>query len=94
MSAFKVGQQVSWSSSSAGSTVEKVGTVVAVLRPGERNVAGAINIAARQLNAHSAYGHGMHRDHESYIVHVAGKTDRSKGTIYWPRVAALREVAA
>ena len=34
---------------------------------------------------------GIPRSHVSYLVRVPGKTMKSKGKLYWPRVTALRE---
>lgn len=36
-------------------------------------------------------GVGAPRDHVSYFVRVAGKTSKSAGTVYWPRVAGLKK---
>lgn len=78
----KIGDQVAWYSSSAGSRTYKVGRVVAVVPEGTRPGAGF------GLDAP-----GGPRDHESYVVAVkVGKTDRAKPKHYWPRASALVSV--
>lgn len=62
MDRFKVGDQVFWTSQSAGSTTTKYGTVEAVLEPGEKP---------------QGNGFGNVRGHVSYAVRVR-KAGRSK----------------
>ena len=78
---FKLNDKVTWTSQSQGSTKTKVGTVVEVLPPKKRLL--------REHMDYGLYG-GNPRDHESYVVHVPGKTDKAKGRRYWPHVSALK----
>ena len=80
MSKFSIGDEVQWTSSSAGTTVTKVGKVETVLAARER-------MSERQRKESDASG--LPRDHESYLVRVPGRTGGAKGKLYWPRVAAL-----
>jgi hypothetical protein len=83
-SKFKLGERVAWVSSSNGSATRKVGTIVEV-----------VPFKGRISTEHTKYGlrqEALPREHESYVVHVAGKTDRSAGKRYWPRVSALVRV--
>lgn len=80
MTIIKINQKVSWTSHSGGYTKSKTGTVVAVIPP----------------HAHIPYewkkrldAPGLPRDHESYLVLVPGKTERSAGKLYWPIVKKL-----
>lgn len=74
MSGFKVGDQVEWTSQSAGfrATVKR-GIVEGVVPAGTRPAS-----VSKNPNP------GAARDHESYIVLVRGKGR------YWPRVKHLR----
>lgn len=89
---FKVGSKVTWSSQAHGSRTTKVGTIVAVVPPGG-SPSRAFAAVRKTLNARSAFGGGMARDHESYLVSVTvGKTDKAKPALYWPLVSQLRRV--
>lgn len=79
--AFKLNDEVSWVSSGNGTTKCKTGVIVDVIPPKGR-------IAQRHRDF-GLEGYGMPRDHESYIVHVPGKTDRARGKRYWPLVSKL-----
>jgi hypothetical protein len=81
-----VGDNVSWTSQSAGYKKAKVGTVEEVVP------AKAMPNRDRFPQLYSGAGVGGHRDHESYVVRVPGKTKKSAGTVYWPRVNALHPV--
>lgn len=82
---FKIGDKVKWVSSSNGSTTQKVGEVVSVLKPG--TYFDSLELC-RELNCTSAYGGGASRNHESYAVLVPHRS-KGKGVLYWPRVTAL-----
>jgi hypothetical protein len=84
---FKVGQKVRWSSSSAGSTTEKVGEVVVLVKA---RTYPNVSVACQVHNAHSQFGYGMRRNHDSYLVLVRPASGKGKPSIYWPRVSALQ----
>ncbi|MGX9960553.1 hypothetical protein ACW0US_17545 [Xanthomonas euvesicatoria] len=89
---FALSATVQWSSSAGGSTKAKVGRIVAVIPPGRRTSDIAADFVRTRVAAgthRSAFGHGMDREHESYVVEVAGATARSKPVLYWPTVRAL-----
>ena len=77
---FKIGDSVEWSSSSAGTTKVKSGLVEAVIQAKKYPT-------DEQRKEADAYG--IARPHVSYLVRVPGRTEKSKGKLYWPRVAAL-----
>ena len=83
MNKFKIGQKVTWTSSSNGSTTAKVGTIEIV-------VAAEKYPTEAQRKEAGAYGYV--RNHESYMVRVPGKTDRSKGKLYWPIANKLQSI--
>jgi len=83
---FHVGDKVSWTSQSAGYRRTKMGTVEAVVP-----VKGLPD-RERFVQLWRGAGVGLPRDHVSYVVRVAGKTEKSAGKLYWPRVSALNEV--
>lgn len=72
------GDKVSWTSTSNGSTIKKVGTITRVVEAG---------LTPNSWDC-SEYGGGAPRDHESYVVEVSGPRGGVKQ--YWPRVSALR----
>lgn len=78
---FKLNDKVQWTSSSNGSTKTKTGVIVDVIPP-----RGKIATRHRDFGLE---GCGMPRDHESYVVHVPGKTERARGKRYWPLVNKL-----
>lgn len=77
---FSVGEEVTWISGAQGTQKKKRGIVEAVIPAGQRPT-------AEQSKQADAYG--APRDHESYLVRVAGKTPTSKGKLYWPRTGQL-----
>lgn len=80
--AFKLGDEVSWSSSANGSTKKKIGHVVEVIPAG---VSVLTSKFRSELDAGSAP-----RKEESYVVCVGPKpSSRAKPKYYWPRVSAL-----
>jgi len=85
--AFNEGQQVCWTSQSAGVVKTKIGTVVQVVPVGAYPDRGQFEALYR------GPGVGLHRDHESYVVRVPGKTAKAAGKLYWPRVTHLKAVA-
>lgn len=80
---FKLGDRVSWTSSSNGGTKTKVGRVVEVVP-----CMYGISTAHREFGLRQE---ALPRDHESYVVHVSAGP-KAKGKRYWPRVAALVKV--
>ncbi|MEX9785662.1 MULTISPECIES: hypothetical protein [Providencia] len=85
---FAIGDEVTWTSQAQGFEREKIGTVVAVLKP-----------HAHFTNQHRESfpdlfknaGVGYPRDEISYVVSVPqGKTGKAKPKHYWPRTSALK----
>ena len=74
---FAVGDTATWTSQAGGYAKDKVGVVVAVVPAGQ--YPSREDFPSLYRNA----GVGMHRDHESYVVHVKG------AGVYWPRTRAL-----
>lgn len=83
---FKLGDQVTWESGSQGTYTEKVGTVVAVVRPGDDPP------FVRFIDSHSyTIGGGWNRTHRSYLISVPSPADsKAQPRLYWPRVSGLR----
>lgn len=85
---FEVGQKVCWSSSANKTTTEKVGVIVlAIPRHTQRWQVQPAGFYGKYN--WSSYGHGMTRDHRSYLVAVESG-GKAKPRIYWPRVSALK----
>lgn len=82
---FAVGDAVTWTSQSSGYTRTKTGVIEEVVP-----TKGMPN-RERFEQLYRAAGVGAPRDHVSYVVRVAGKTSKSAGTVYWPRVAGLKK---
>lgn len=80
---FSQGDSVTWTSQSAGVAKSKTGTI--------EQVVPAKSCPDREcfLQLYTGPGVGLPRDHESYVVRVPGKTPKSAGKLYWPRVSAL-----
>ena len=72
------GQHVAWTSQSAGTVKHKSGVVIAVVPAGEH----PSRYLPRHCRLAGGGGFGSPRNHESYIVDVAG-------VAYWPRVSQL-----
>lgn len=85
---FKLKDEVSWKSQSAGSWTEKIGRVVAVVPAGER----VKNHIPDGVDASIEFDGGLARKHESYLVLVDRGPTR-KPFLYWPVVSQLRPVA-
>jgi len=82
MGKFKLGDEVSWSSSAGGFSKEKIGDVVEVIPAG---VSIRTSNFWGELDAST-----IPRKEESYIVCVGPKPgSRAKPKYYWPRVPAL-----
>lgn len=81
---FTVGDDVTWTSQSAGVAKSKTGIVEQVVP------AGGYPDRERFESLYRGPGVGLHRDHESYVVRVPGKTAKSQGKVYWPRSLHLR----
>jgi len=79
---FKLGDEVSWSSSANGSTKKKIGNIVDVIP------AGASVYRSKFINSLDVGN--IPRKHESYVVCVgAAPGSRAKPKYYWPRVSAI-----
>ena len=87
MDKFNLGDVVTWLSGAGSGWKRKTGPIVAVI-PERGDPIMRIDRAMAMYGARSAYGGGMRRDHESYLVLVDNGGHR-KPTIYWPRVSAL-----
>ncbi len=70
MNGLEVGAIVEWTSTSAGVTKTKRGRIEEI-------------VPARCRCPNKVHGHGLSRDHISYVV-------RSNGRAYWPRVSLLK----
>lgn len=79
-----VGDKVTWTSTSAGYTRTKTGVIEQVVRSGD------LPDRTRFVALYRGPGVGMPRDHESYVVRVPGKTEKSQGKLYWPRANQLK----
>lgn len=86
MMRFKLGDEVTWVSTSNASTTMKMGRVVSVI-PAGRDPREFVTQARRQHEAGSKFGYGRRRNHESYLVLV--RDGKKKAHIYWPRVSQL-----
>ncbi len=85
---FVAGQAVTWASQAGGVTKQKIGFVEQVVP------AGGLPDRGRFEQLYLTSGVGLPRDHVSYVVRVAGKTARSSGKVYWPRVPTLSAYAS
>lgn len=81
---FSLGQTVCWTSQAGGSARFKTGVVEEVV------MAKAYPNRERFPQLYRGSGVGLARDKVSYVVRVPGRTPKSAGTVYWPRVGALR----
>lgn len=80
---FIEGDCVAWTSQAAGVTKSKTGIIEQVVAPKTYPDRG------RFLQLYKGPGVGLSRNHESYVVRVPGKTEKSAGKVYWPRANAL-----
>lgn len=76
--AFKVGDQVTWTSQAGGSTTTKTGEVTEVVPANEHPKTKIKDM-------------GFRRDHESYVVRASKTTDRKRMAFYWPLVKNLKK---
>ena len=84
---FKAGDTVTWVSQATGGHTRKTGTVVAVVPAGANP---RVSELASKFNARSAYGGGVARSHQSYVVSVPqGTTGKARPVLYWPVVSLL-----
>jgi hypothetical protein len=91
---MKIGDQVSWKSSSAGTTLTKRGVIVLVIPPAskprfsiEKYMEGQ---HARDINARPMrLSEDLTRREESYVVEVKNKKHGAK--LYWPLVSLLSQ---
>lgn len=84
---FSQGDMVTWTSQAAGIAKAKTGVVEQVIAP------KGMPDRERFIQLYKGPGMGLPRDHESYAVRVPGKTAKSAGKLYWPRVNALAHAA-
>lgn len=89
MEKLKLGDEVKWSSAAGGSTIEKKGTIIAVISANQ-NPGEVIYPLEDSGKYNTAYGGGFSRGHESYVVAVPTKTRKGKPKIYWPFVKKLQ----
>lgn len=93
---IEIGSEVTWTSQAAGTTKQKRGVVVAVMRPGfylGRSVLIELlgpDFTNGKYNE-SALGWGESRSYESYIIAVPAD-GKGKPRLYWPRSSQLRKV--
>ena len=85
---FNQGDLVTWTSQSAGVSKTKTGAVEQIVAP------KGMPDRDRFAKLYKGPGVGLPRDHESYVVRVPGKTAKSAGKLYWPRVNALSHAAS
>lgn len=88
MKTFRVGDLVTWTSQSSGSTMTKTGRIVVVLGP-DSDPLWNPECNPKKHAATARYGGGIPRNHESYVVLVEKGRRR---ILYWPRVSQLRLV--
>ena len=89
---IKIGSRVSWISTSAGTTVEKIGNVVDVV-PADDDVSDYINIYKYQETHSVQIREGSPvRNHDSFLVEVPATSERSKPRLYFPVTARLKLV--
>lgn len=83
-------QEVTWTSTSAGSTIEKTGVIEAIV-PAGKTIADVLPLskAKSEFTVKNDYK-GNPRDHKSYVVSVPGNSERSKRQLYWPRASLLK----
>ena len=96
---FKVGDTVTWTSQSHGSTKTKVGVVIHIV-PKKMQLIDVIDKEALEYYNTSAirdsyyayrYNYAVYRNHESYLVAVSS-SEKGKPKLYWPLVNKLRLV--
>ena len=83
---FKIGDKVSWTSSAGGISKTKTGEVVHIISSKKYPNFRMLN---DKYKSKDAYGGGIFRDHESYIILVPHQRN-GKPTLYWPRVSGLK----
>lgn len=92
MEKIRVGDRVSWSSSSAGFSKLKEGDVVLVVPSGEHpSSLTKFESLKRNHRKQRYFLWGKPRNHESYIVSVRSG-QKAKPSLYWPRVSALTKL--
>ncbi len=86
---MKIGDRVRWTSQAKGSTVQKMGRIVEVVRPGFKP-------SREWTHLHRSAGCGCSRRHESYVVLRTHSSrpglplvEHSTRKPYWPNVSAL-----
>lgn len=81
--AIEIGGAVSWASQAGGHLRIKTGVVEEIV-PSK-----GMPDRARFPQLYRSSGVSTPRNHKSYVVRVPGKTPKSAGTLYWPRVSSL-----
>lgn len=84
---FQVGDKVFWSSQAGGGWTKKEGVVHRVISAGQ-----TCNLTSEELKFSCQVDSSFPRDHESYLVVVPGKTEKSKSKLYRPVVSNLKRV--
>lgn len=89
---IELGSEVTWSSSTNGTTKQKRGVVVAVV-PANKWRVYLKDLITDSLQNYAINGLDcmLYRKQESYIIAVPA-TGRGKAKLYWPRTSALRKV--
>lgn len=90
MGQFKVGDEVSWRSSSSGTTKKKKGSILKVVPAGyypSQLLGGNYEMG----NKYKVMFDGLGREDESYLVLVPAPRG-GKPRLYWPRVKHLKLV--
>lgn len=88
---MNVGQIVTWRSHSSGTDKQKIGIIVAIVKPGQNPY--LIDQFNYEIYQKVDNRNVSKRDHESYLVAVTtGKSKWAKKRLYWPRVSMLFEV--
>lgn len=86
---LKVGQEVTWTSQANGRQRLKSGIVETVVPPKMwLKDLMSMEDAKGKFSLRTDFA-GFPRDHESYLISVPGKREKSKRLLYWPRVSAL-----
>ena len=76
---MEIGDEVTWGSQAGGYTKEKMGIIVAIVPAG----VGVVDAYPEIRTGGSAWGGGISRNHQSYVVKVGKK-------LYWPLVNHLQ----
>ena len=91
MDEFQVGDVVTWTSQSAGTTRKKEGTIIARVEPA-KDPRKAVEAAGHNFYKYrtKTWGGGMTRGHVSYVVAVPPTRGKGMSFLYWPLANKLR----